>query len=219
MRPHPIRLTAPSAPRRAILALAAFAACALPAAASAQASGDQWLAHRMAGADAAVLGSLAGLRVAQLADTSDVASGHDNAHCTLTEDEALADADLRMAVAVVQFVLPTSTRAVAPLAWIDGGSAARLALSLPAVTGDWAQLTVRLATQPGLELDVGVLGAMPIVVRDARLHGAGGSANFSAQTNAVELEWRQGLSIGWTSVLIGVQPHGVATRLIASIAL
>jgi len=218
MRPHPIRQPALAAVRRVTLAVAAAAACALPAAAFAQASSDQWFAHRMAAIDAAVTGPLAGLRVAQLADTGEVASGYDNAHVTLSEDEARADADLRMAVAVVKFTLPAAPLPVAQAPWIGADPTAGLAIALP--TGaEWALLTVRLATQPGLQLDMGVLSSNAVVVRDARLQGAGGSANLSALPGVVELEWRQGLPIGWTSVLIGVQQQGVAARLVASIAL
>lgn len=220
MRLPPIRPNTSGAARRTALAVAAVIACALSPAASAQAGGDLWFAHRMAATDAAVLGPLAGLRVAQLARAADEgAAGHDNAHVTLTEDEARADADLRMAVAVVQLSLPTALLRGVPAPCGDTDPA-RLAVVLPADVADWAKLTVRLATQPGLELDVGVLGAAPLVVRDARLRGAGGSANLSAQTDVVELEWRQGRGISWASVQIGVQPQGVvAARLVASIGL
>lgn len=220
MRPHLIHLTATGAVRRAVLAATAAAACVLSPAASAQAGGDLWFAHRMTATDAAVRGPLAGLRVARLAQVTDeAAAGYDNAHVTLSEDEARADADLRMAVAVVQIALPTTLLRAVPAPSLDIDPA-RLAVTLPTDAADWAKLTVRLATQPGLELDVGVLGATPIVVRDARLRGEGGSANLSAQTDIVELEWRQGRGIRWASVQIGVQPQGVvAARLVASIGL
>jgi len=218
MRPHPIHLAATGAVRRTALAAIAAVACVLSAAASAQAGGDLWFAHRMASADAAVRGPLAGLRVAQLARASDEA-GYDNAHVTLSEDEARADADLRMAVAVVRLTLPTALLRAVPAPCLDI-DAVRLAVVLQADAADWAKLTVRLATQPGLELDVGMLGATPIVVRDARLRGEGGSANLSAQADVVELEWRQSRGINWASVQIGVQPQGVvAARLVASIGL
>jgi len=221
MRLHPIHLSTTSAARRVALTLAAVVACALPPAAAAQTGSDMWFAHRMAAADAAVFGSLAGLRLAQLADTTDDdAAGYDNAHVTLSEDEARADADLRMAVAVVQLALPAAPQPGVLAPWLDVNPAARLAIVLPTDIADWAKLTVRLATQPGLELDVGVLGGSAIAVRDARLRGAGGSANLSVQTDVVELEWRQGRGVSWTSVQIGVQPQGVvAARLVASIGL
>ena len=220
MRPHPIHLAATGAVRRTALAAIAAVACVLSTAASAQAGGDLWFAHRMASADAAVRGPLAGLRVAQLAQVTDEgAAGYDNAHVTLSEDEARADADLRMAVAVVRLTLPTALLRAVPAPCLDI-DAVRLAVVLQADAADWAKLTVRLATQPGLELDVGMLGATPIVVRDARLRGEGGSANLSAQADVVELEWRQSRGINWASVQIGVQPQGVvAARLVASIGL
>lgn len=220
MRLHPIRPNPARAVRYTALAAAAAIAFALSPPTCAQVGSDLWFAHRVAATDAAVRGPLAGLRLAQLARAGDDApDAWDNAHVTLTEDEARADADLRMAVAVVQLSLPVALLRQVPAPCGDV-HAAPLTMMLPADATDWARLTVRLATQPGVEFDVGVLGATSLVVRDARLRGAGGSANLSAQTDVVELEWRQGGDTRWASVQIGMQSQGVvAARLVASIGL
>ncbi len=178
-------------------------------------------AHELAAADAAVTGRIAGLRLALLADAVECATaGFDNAHVALAEDEAAADATRGASVAVVRLSLSATSASDAHARWIGDRDIRRLAIVPPADAEGPAKLTVRLATRPALEFDVTLTRGSAVVVSDARLQGAGGSATLSAMPDVVELEWRQGRGVHWASLLVGVQPQGaVAAKLVASVGL
>lgn len=179
------------------------------------------LAHEFAAVDAAVTGRIAGLRLALLADAVEsAAAGYDNAHVALAEDEAAADADRGVSVALVKLALPAARTDAAHAWWVGDGAGRRLAIVPPAEAEGPAKVTVRLATRPVLEFDVSLARGSAVIVSDARLQGAGGSATLSAQPDVVELEWRQGRGVHWASLLVGMQPQGgVAAKLVASIGL
>lgn len=205
--------------RTAASALAIALGCLSAPAAHAQNMSSARLAHELAAVDAAVTGRSASLRLALLADAVEcAAAGYDNAHVALAEDEATADADRGVSVAMVRLALPPARTDGAHAWWIGDGTGRRLAIVPPAEAQGPAKLTVRLATRPALELDVSLAPGTAVIVRDARLQGAGGSATLSAMPDVVELEWRQGRGVHWASVLVGVQPQGVvAAKLVASI--
>lgn len=207
--------------RRAACALT-FALAGLSApAADAQTIAGARLAHEFAAVDTAVTGRIAGLRLALLADAVEsAAAGYDNAHVALAEDEAAADADRGVSVALVKLALPAARTDVAHAWWVGDGAGRRLAIVPPADAEGPAKVTVRLATRPSLEFDVSLARSSAVIVSDARLQGAGGSATLSAQPDVVELEWRQGRGVHWASLLVGMQPQGgVAAKLVASIGL
>lgn len=193
----------------------------LAPAAHAQNSAALRLAHEFSASDAAVGGRIAGLRLALLADAVEcAATGYDNSHVALADDEAAADADRGASVAMVRLALPTAPGDGTHAWWVGDGDGRRLAIVPPAEAEGPAKVTVRLATRPALAFDVSLARGSAVVVSDPRLQGAGGSATLSAMPDVVELEWRQGRSVYWASVLVGVQPRGaIAAKLVASLGL
>lgn len=197
----------------------------LPATAQFGAAATPFESHRLA-ADVIALGSLAEARLSRMLslqrladDDASAAAGWDNAHARLTPDEARADEQLNPSPAIVQ--LPAIARLDSdPHAWwIDVAGETQLAVLPPAGAQGRAVVTVRLATQPAMEFDVGLIDGTAIIVRDARLHGSGGRNSLSSQTDAVELEWRHDHEVGWASMVIGRAPQGLSARLLANLAL